>query len=77
MHCISQNPIVLQNLKCVGATVIEFCFFNQITKKKKEKKEKNMQNNFYEYLTHTASNYIEIFVGINFYGDLHLHVIKC
>ena len=31
-----------RNLKCVGATVIEFRLFNQITKKKK--KEKNMDN---------------------------------
>ena len=23
---------------------------------------------------HTTSNYIEIFVGVNFYGDLHLDV---
>ena len=37
MHCVLQNPIFLQNLKCVGATVIEFRFFNQITKKKKKK----------------------------------------
>ena len=64
----------LQNLKCVGATVIEFRFFNRITKKKK----KNTQNLcFYEYLTYTASNYIKIFVGVNFYGDLHLDVIRC
>ena len=39
VHCVSQNPMFLQKLKCVGATVIEFRFFNRITKKKK-----NMDN---------------------------------
>ena len=39
VHCVSQNPIILQNLKCVGATVIEFSLFNQIMKKK------NKENN--------------------------------
>ena len=64
----------MQNLKYVGATVIEFRFFNRIPKKKK----KNIAENYiYEYLTHTASNYIENFVGVNFYGDLHLDVIRC
>ena len=43
VHCVSQNSIFLQNVKCVGATVIEFRFFNRITKKKKKKK-KNTQN---------------------------------
>ena len=80
VHCVSQNPIFLQNVKCVGATVIEFRFFNWITKKKKKKtKKKKKKKNIvimyiYEYLTHTASNYIEIFVGVNFCGDLHLDV---
>ena len=77
MHCVSQNPIFLQNLKFVGATVIEFRFFNRITKKKEKNIVRFCENYFYEYFTHTASNYIEIFAGVNFYGDLHLDVIRC
>ena len=63
----------------MGAAVIEFRFFNQIAKKKKKKK-KNIaicENYIYEYLTHAASNYIQIFVGVNFYSDLHLDVSRC
>ena len=74
MHCVSQNPIFLKNFECVGATVIEFRFFNHITKKKKEKNIAILY--IYEYLTHSASNYMEIFVGVKFYGDLHLDVIR-
>ena len=40
VHCISWTPIFVQNLKYVGATVIEFSFFNQI--KEKEQKKENM-----------------------------------
>ena len=36
VHCVSWNPIFLQNFKYIGATAIEFRFFNQITKKKKK-----------------------------------------
>ena len=53
----------------MGATVIEFRFFNRIMKKKKKKKKITLrfcENYIYEYLTHTASNYIKIFVGVNF-----------
>ena len=45
----------MQNLKYVGATVIEFRFFNRIMKKKKVN---NLGNFFYKYYTHTTSNYI-------------------
>ena len=38
VHCVSWNPNSLQNLKYL--TVIEFHFFNRITKRKK----KNMNN---------------------------------
>ena len=65
---------MVENLKCVGATVIEFRFFNQITKKKNQEEEEHCDFDIYEYLTHTASNYIQIFVGVNFYGDLHFDV---
>ena len=46
VHYVSLNPIFLQNLRFVGATVIEFRFFNRIPKKKKKKKKKkkNMKN---------------------------------
>ena len=37
-----KKPIFMQSLKCVGAAVIEFCFFNRIPKKKM----KNMKNSF-------------------------------
>ena len=42
MHYVSWNPIFMQYVH-VGATVIEFRFFNQIPKKKmkKNKKKKN------------------------------------
>ena len=40
VHYVSLNPIFMQNVEFVGATVIEFRFFNQI----KKKKEKNMDN---------------------------------
>ena len=43
---------------------------NQITKKK-------MKNLFYEYYTHTTSNYIKFLIGVNFYGDVHLDVSRC
>ena len=62
----------------MGVTVIEFRFFNQITKKKKKRRTWTIDEKyFYEYLTHTTSNYVEIFVGVKFYGDLHLDVIRC
>ena len=68
----------MQNFKCVGTTVIEFHFFNRITKKKKKKKkkkEKNMDNLcgnlFCVYCTHTT---IQFLTRVNFYGNLHLHV---
>ena len=62
----------MQNLKHVGATVIELRFFNRIKKKKK-----NMDNYFYEYLTHITSNYIKFLIGVNFHGDLHFDVSRC
>ena len=36
VHCVSWNPIFLQNLKSVGATVIEIHEFNRMEKKKKK-----------------------------------------
>ena len=64
----------------MGATVIEFRFFNRIKKKKKKKKKKkmkNLENLCYEYYTHTTSNYIKFLIGVNFYGDVHLGVSRC
>ena len=48
------------NLQYVGATVIEFCFFNQIKKKLK--------------ITNIAHMYIKLLIADRGYGDLHLHV---
>jgi hypothetical protein len=51
-----------------------------MTRRRRRRKRRTLrfcENYIYEYLTHTASNYIEIFVGVNFYGDLHLDVIRC
>ena len=59
----------MQNLKCVGAIVIEFHFFNWIPKKKK--------NIAILYHTHITSSYIEFLIGVNFHGDLHLDVSRC
>ena len=57
----------------MGATVIEFRFFNQIAKKKK----KNIAILcFYEYRTYTSSNYIKFLIGVNLHGNLHLDVIR-
>ena len=54
----------MQNLEFVGATVIEFHFFNQI---KKKKTCRIYENYFYEYHT-------QIFDTSYFHGDLHLGV---
>ena len=54
MHNVSN---FLQNLRFVSAMIIEFRFFNRIKKKKKNMK-------FYEYYTHTTSNYIKTFMVI-------------
>ena len=42
-----------------------------------EEHEEFGENYFYEYYTHTTSNYIKFLIGVNFYGDLHLDVIRC
>ena len=34
------------------------------------------KNLFYEYYTHTTSNYIKFLIGVNFYGDLHLDISR-
>ena len=64
----------MQNLKCVGATVIEFRFFNQIKKKKKEKNMDNLGKLL--LLTHRTSNHIKFLIGVNFDGDLYLDVSR-
>ena len=65
----------MQNLKCVGAIVIEFHFFNWIPKKKKNIA--ILLKCIYEYHTHITSSYIEFLIGVNFHGDLHLDVSRC
>ena len=61
----------MQNLKCVGATVIEFQLFNQILKKE------NMKNVGKLLLGILRTYYIKSHVGVTFYGDLHLDVRRC
>ena len=60
----------MQNLKYMGATVIEFRFFNWIKKKKK----KNMKNSFHEYYTHTTSNYIKFLILMVIFTLMLVHV---
>ena len=68
----------MQNLKYIGAMIIEFCFFNQIKKKKnmKNKNKKNMDNlwkTLLRILHRYFINYIKILIGVNFCGNPHFH----
>ena len=55
--------------------VIEFRFFNQITKKEEEEEHCNLVKITFMNITHILHpNYIGILIGVNFYGDFHLDV---
>ena len=66
----------MQNVKCVGAAVIEFRFFNRIPMKKKKKKKKN-NTRFCENYIYMSHILLKVLVGVNFRGDLHLDVSRC
>ena len=59
--------------------VIEFRFFNRITKKKKKKKNIAILVKItFMSITHILhQNYIGILIVVDFYGDLHLDVSRC
>ena len=69
-HLVHDNPIFLQNLRFVGAMVIEFHFFNQIIRRE-EGEQEQFGKICYEYYTHIYCD------RVNFYGDLHLDVSRC
>ena len=62
----------MQILRCVGAIVIQFRFFNRI---------KNIailwKKAFWVCYTHNTSNYFKFLIGVNFDGGLHRDVSRC
>ena len=66
----------LSSCKILSVWVVQLLSFASSTRLRRRRL-RFCENYIYEYHTHTASNDIEIFVGVNFYGDIHLDDSRC